>query len=511
MKAVGGFLVALVLVGSARAEREPRPPAIFALVVGVNRSVDGGVPPLAYADDDAALYLELFRALGAQAILLSAFDENTRRLHPQAVAEAREPTRRDLMDASRTLAQAVAQARRRDVETVLYVVYAGHGSAEEGEGYVSLADGRLYGRDIGRMVIQRIGADRTHLIVDACQAYYLVHGRGPGGQRRPVSGFSVMAVRPEFRGVGLVLSTSSGKESHEWEGFQAGVFSHEVRSGLYGGADVDADGLVTYRELGAFVRRANEAIPNERYRPDVFVRPPSGSAELLNLRRGFERSIHLDGTLHGRWLLEDDEGVRLVDLHSAPGSAVRLVRPARPGTLYLRRLEDDREYSLASAAGPVEVADLVPSSARSRTRGAAHEAFRRTFELAFDGRAVATFRYSSLATLRLGTEGDRLAWDRRRVGFTLAAAGGTAIVAGLALGGTALVVGATVDDRDPQRDAARANDRVRWLDRGALVLGGVGGAAALAGLAVWLWPEAPVRPVVGVGMSETAAGLEVEF
>ena len=44
--------------------------------------------------------------------------------------------------------------------------------------------------------------------------------------------------------IGFLLSTSSGRESHEWEGVQAGVFSHEVRSGLYGAADVETGAAV---------------------------------------------------------------------------------------------------------------------------------------------------------------------------------------------------------------------------------------------------------------------------
>jgi hypothetical protein len=504
----------LACAGVAHAAPEEKP-AVFALIVGVNRSVDSGLAPLAYADDDAALYLELFRSLGAHAVLLSSFDENTRRLHPQAVAEAKEPTRREMVSSAQALSVAVMQARRRGVQTILYVVYAGHGNAERGEGYVSLQDGRFYGRELGTDVVQRIAADRTHLIVDACQAYFLVHGRGPGGERRVVSGFSRMALRPEFRDVGLILATSSGKESHEWEGFQAGVFSHEVRSGLYGGADVDGDGLVTYRELGAFVRRANETIPNERYRPELFIRPAVGNATLVDLRRGMSRAIRIDGTLHGRWVVEDEEGVRLIDLHSAAGHPARLLRPARPGTLYVRRHDDGREYSVSAADGPTELAALAATTSSTRTRGAADHAFRRAFERPFDRAAVAAFRYSSLSWLQLHADrGDfESSRSRKRIAVTLATVGAATAAGAAALGGTALAIGQAVDDAASQREAAEANTRIRWLNRGAVVLGAAGGAAVLAGLGFWLWPEAPMRPVVGVGIGgeATSAGVEIEF
>lgn len=65
--------------------------ATFALVIGSNQSVDTSLAPLRYADDDAARYLDLFRVLGARTYLLTRPDENTRRLHPQAAAEAMDP------------------------------------------------------------------------------------------------------------------------------------------------------------------------------------------------------------------------------------------------------------------------------------------------------------------------------------------------------------------------------------------------------------------------------------
>ena len=61
----------------------------------------------------------------------------------------------------------------------------------------------------------------------------------------------VKGLRPR-ENVGLLLSTSSARESHEWSGFESGVFSHEVRSGLYGAADADGDGRVSYAEIAAF-------------------------------------------------------------------------------------------------------------------------------------------------------------------------------------------------------------------------------------------------------------------
>ena len=86
------------------------------------------------------------------------------------------------------------------------------------------------------------------------------------------SGFVALEAAGRAGRVGYLLSSSASGEAHEWAGFEAGVFSHEVRSGLYGAADADGDGRVTYPEIAAFVRRANATITNESFRPQV-LRP----------------------------------------------------------------------------------------------------------------------------------------------------------------------------------------------------------------------------------------------
>jgi len=95
------LLALLVLARTARAEApkvtaDATSYASFALIVGVNKSVDDDVATLRYADDDAARYLDLFRALGARSYVLARLDDNTRRLHPQVAAEAMPPVRAEL-------------------------------------------------------------------------------------------------------------------------------------------------------------------------------------------------------------------------------------------------------------------------------------------------------------------------------------------------------------------------------------------------------------------------------
>jgi hypothetical protein len=471
----------------ARAEAPPGP-AAFALIIGVNRAVDPELPLLRYADDDAALYQQLFRGLGARTYVLTRADDNTRRLHPQVVAEAGDPTRAGLDRAIGALAADVAQARARGVPTVLYVLYAGHGNAKDGEGYIALEDARLGGRQIADDIINRIGAAENHLIVDACYSYYLVFSRGPtAARRRPLSGFAVFHETLDRERVGLLFSTSSTRESHEWDAFQAGVFSHEVRSGLLGAADVDRDGRVSYREIAAFVERANQAVPNERFRPDVYARPPKRGDVLVDLRPALQRRIDVDGAKSGHFLLEDGRGVRWADFHNAGGQALQLVRPIAAGPLFLRRISDETEWTLESAEDRIELASLEAHEPHAALRGAAHESFGAIFSLPFDHSNVTGYAFRKLDAPRIWF-GPTPARQKRFV------AGGVLLGAGVvaALSGMGLSLAAdAVRSRDviSQAQAASRNQQIDAYNAGAITLYSVAGAAALAGAILFAWPD----------------------
>ncbi len=341
--------------------------ASFALIIGVNKSVDADAPPLRYADDDAARYLDFFRSLGARSYVLTRLDENTRRVHQQVAAEAEAPVFTEYSKAVSALASDIRQARQRNVKTALYFVYAGHGAVRDGHGYVTLEDARLDGATLEADILKKINADQTHFIVDACYSYFLAVGRGPGGQRHEVHGFTDFGGLAASDSVGLLFSTSSAKESHEWAGFQAGVFSHEVRSGLYGAADANGDGQVSYKEIAAFIERANASIVNEKYRSDVFARPPKDTDILMDLRNRMSSRVEIRGARADHYFLEDSRGIRFADFHNDEDQRAYLLRPLSAGRLYVRRASDESEFVIPSSPQVVGLADLhIESTVWSR-------------------------------------------------------------------------------------------------------------------------------------------------
>jgi hypothetical protein len=455
--------------------------AVFALIMGVNRSVDTELKTLLYADDDAVRYQELFRSLGARTQLLARLDRETTALSPQAAAEALPPTRAYLEKVVSEIASEIAMARERGVKTTLYVLYAGHGNVDGDVSYLTLEDARLSGDQLAREILDPIGADENHLIVDACYSYLLVGERGPGGERRKVQGFSATSELGRRSNLGLLLSTSSGDESHEWGAYQAGIFSHEVRSGLYGAADLDGDGTITYTEIASFLDRANQAIVNEKFRPHVFARASAGSTQLLDLRTGLGRSLAVDADFpSAHYLIEDQRGVRFLDFHNAKGRSLRLVRPGGAGLLYVRSMDDGKELTVPASDQSIALAASEFVDPRVAERGAAHQAFSLIFSLPFD--------HASEELVVVGRPAPPLkrASTRKVVLWSCGAATAIGVVAGGLLLSDASRLRNEAQDSSQLR-AAQLNDGVHTRNLGTMAAFAVAGAAITTGVVTWLF------------------------
>jgi hypothetical protein len=491
VKSLAPILVALVLLwgGPARGATERPRNAVFALIMGVNRSVDADLKTLLYADDDAVRYQELFRALGARTQLLTRLDHETTALSPQAAAEALPPTRASLGKVVAQLASEIALAHERGVKTTLYVLYAGHGNVDGDVSYLTLEDARLSGDQLAREILDPIAADENHLIVDACYSYLLVGERGPGGERRKVQGFSVTSELGRRSNLGLLLSTSSGNESHEWGVFQAGIFSHEVRSGLYGAADLDGDGSITYAEIASFLDRANQAIVNEKFRPHVFARASAASAQLLDLRTGLGRSLAIDGDFpSAHYLIEDQRGVRFVDFHNAKGRGVRLVRPGGASPLYVRSVEDGRELTVPASDESVALAASEFVDPRVADRGAAHQAFSLIFSLPFEQAS------EELVVIQRPVPPPPKPISMRKVAlWSSGVAAAASVVAGVLLLRDASHLADEGRVASQQR-AADLNDRIHTRNLEATVAFSLAGAVLTTGVLTWIFTRHEPSP-----------------
>jgi hypothetical protein len=462
------ILVLLLAAGPAMAA-----PPRFAVVIGNNRPESSQEATLRYADDDAVATQRLLIEAGVHSVLLTTLDDETTRLAGTLRPDGK-PTWAALL---RSIDELYA-AMRRAGDAELLFFYSGHGDVAHGEGYVMLEDRRLTRRMLYQL-LARSPARRNHVIVDACKSYFLAFERGPGGRHADYApAFDDAELPAGLKNTGFILSTSSDRESHEWERFQAGIFSHEVRSALRGAADVDGDGRISYAELGAFLMTANQGIANARLRPDFAIRPPDGAFSEVLFGWSAPATAILGAEL-GHVYAETATGERLLDGHAAAGQTFSVHLPAaRP--IFVRTSDETREYVLADPAQTV-VASLVPSAPSTAPRGALHAAFEQLFAAAFGPVNLSAFGAQQAEAERLLAIDHSRERSRR---LTRRVVGGTAIAllaAGTALSAAAIAQYAT-GRRDPQDERVRVNRVLGGIEPTAGVALGAGFGAGVAWL-----------------------------
>lgn len=390
MKIVSPGLLVALLTSPGAAAAGPAggpglPPHRFALIVAENEPQGGALTPLRYADDDGLRYAEFLRGTGAEVELLTVLDDETQRRAPGAAAGTRPPTRGELAAAMARLNAGIERARSAGLTVDFYFVFAGHGEAgPNGEGRMHLRDGTLSRADLLSLVVAPSKADFNHLVIDACHAQALVFNRGPAGAddgyrpddyRNAIARYLDAQDLRAFPNTGAILASTAGRETHEWEVFGAGIFSHEVRSGLAGVADVNGDGAVEYSELAAYVSAANDAIVDPAARPQIVFQPPARDRNrpLLAYTDGPSSFLRIPRGFTGRAWLEDARGNRYADFHGS-GEAPIVVALADAPFYFLRRDQDEARID-PPRPGVVDEARLSWRRREVATRGALNETF----------------------------------------------------------------------------------------------------------------------------------------
>ncbi len=363
----------------------------YALIVANNGSVDDGVAPLRYADDDGARYYETFSSLADEVRLLTVLDADSQRVFPEIAPKTLPPTRKQLSATVAELSASIARDRAAGVDAQVYLVFTGHGNVDaSGEGYLSLNDGKLRRSELYREVLRPLEGTSTHLIIDACHAYFMVRSRGGpqddrSGQTLDDELDAYLSRNPAASSglpstVGVILSTSGTAEVHEWSKLRAGVFSHQLRSGLLGAADVDGDGAVNYLELEAFLAAANAGVTNPKARISVYAQAPAQdlSTPLVRLSDFDDATtLELPEGVRGKFHVEDARGIRYADMNvdgSHPTKLALLRKPTGGGAYYLR--DSERQARVDTASARVDAGALAFAERDSGSRGSVEEAFR---------------------------------------------------------------------------------------------------------------------------------------
>ena len=488
-------LAALTLVSAV----DPPAPATFAMIVANNHPRPGArqLSTLRYADDDGARFYELFELFARRVVVHSVLDPESQQLHPEVARVAKPPTLTEVARSTELVFSEIRAAKKRGEKTELFFVFVGHGSAlESGEGVMHFLDGGFTRSDLFQQIISKSPADTNHVVIDACNAFLFVAGRGDDVRSsvdRAVDQYLARETMHRHPNTGFLLSTSASTDVHEWSGFRAGVFSHEVRSAMMGGADVNADGAITYDEVRAFLNAANGRVTDPRAKLNPWVAPPAirRATPLVARARAPTKisTVHVPGKLAGRWSIEDTRGVRVADVNVAPDGPVTLVLSTKRD--HVLRGKDVDISVPSSVASELDAQRLVQRDRAAHTRGVA-EAYREgLFGLAFgrafyDGYTAA----NPPPTVVFRQEAEESGSSIRQW------VGGSLVVVSVAAAVTGLVFGAMArSDAEAYRGDAvgLSNDltglrgQARDRETVANVLLGVGAAAGIAGVALLVW------------------------
>jgi hypothetical protein len=479
--------------------------ALFSLAIGHNGLPSGtdaaGVTVLRFADDDALAVNDLARAVARRSVVLALPDRATEARYPSA-RETRPPTLGELRRALAELGGEIKRATLDGDETVVWLFYSGHGWLDDkGRANLTLADGVLSQNMLYDEVLPALPGRTVHLMIDACHAEALIRSRDVVAETVEISASEVASASLRTRlaqlpNVGAIMASASNTQAHEWDDYQTGVFTHELLSGLRGGADVNSDGRVEYSEIAAFLAAANREVTDPRARLTTVVAAPKLYPRVAIVdTRGARVLSHLQGRAHhlGGFQVDDRRGNRLIDLRAESGFVVDIVVPS--GEPIMLSNERGEVALVASADRPINLEDVVLDEKGLRPRGVLAESMRRgLFAAEFGPSYYGGFvdnTDSQVVPVDLAPLAARVrAWqparpaDHRAAWSAFAVAGASVAAAGVfgVLAGRAY---ADFQDTNMERASIAASDRYQRYGILALTSAAVG---VLSGtLGYWLW------------------------
>jgi hypothetical protein len=495
----------LVLVLGLASPQAEAATALFSLAIGHNGlppdARGSGVGVLSFADDDALAVHELARTVARRSVVLALPDRATQARYPSS-RDARPPSVSELRRALVELGADIAHATSAGDEVAVWFFYSGHGWLDdEGRANLTLADGALSQDMLYNEVLPALPGRTVHLMIDACHAEALIRPRDVTAETVEVSASEVASASLRTRlaqlpSVGAIMASASNTQSHEWDDYQTGVFTHELLSGLRGGADVNGDGRVEYSEIAAFLAAANREVTDPRARLTTLVAAPRLYPRVAIVDTSGARNVaRVQGQAHhlGRFQIDDRRGNRLLDLRAESGFVVDVAVPA--GEPLLLSNESGEATIVASAGSPTNLEEVVLEKGRARPRGAVAESMRRgLFAAEFGPSYYGGFvdsADSQMVPVELSPAGIRLVAARpSRSGnhhaawSALAVAGASVATSGI-FGVLAARAYSDFQNTNLERQSIAARDRYQAYGVTAISAAAVG---VLSGaLGYWLW------------------------
>ncbi|MBN2528190.1 MAG: caspase family protein [Deltaproteobacteria bacterium] len=380
-----GVAVVVLLLGVSRIGSAEEV-AIFSLHVGVNEAPENTIlQPLRYADDDAArMYLFMSRFTDS-AKLVTILDDETQKKFPGLARQAIVPAKEMLESTLAALSEQMRRERKQGKKVLFYFSYSGHGKRVGSETWLML-QGDTFDRQWLEDKLLSLPADIVHLMIDACHAEGLVGRRGLVTAKTDATAVSISSdvqsalvsesLFERYPHVGAIISTSFEQQSYEWSRLAAGVFTHELLSAIAGAGDVNGDLEIAYSEAAAFIAAANRSVPDNRARPSVISRAPRINRNTPIISLKWQKNATLltgDTAVSGRFFIEREGGVRLLDANLEPGTKFAFSVPART-PLWI--WADGKNAAFTALPGQtVSLSELSFQAAESTQRGGLEHAF----------------------------------------------------------------------------------------------------------------------------------------
>jgi hypothetical protein len=481
--------------------------ALYSLSIGYNgrpaELPDTDTMDLRYADDDALAVHELARTVARRSIVLTLPDRSTQARY-RSSSEARPPSLAELTRALAELRADIEQANRAGDEVTVWFFYSGHGWVDaEGRANLALAGAPLSQDMLHDQVLPALPGRTVHLMLDACHAEAMLRSRDVTAETVEISPEQVALASLRSRlahlpHVGVLMASARDTQAHEWDDFQTGVFTHELLSGLRGGADVNGDGRVEYSELAAFLAAANRGVADPRARLTTLVLAPTLYPRVAIIDTRTTRPVaRLRGRAHhlGRFQVDDEHGNRLLDLWTEPGFAVSLLVPA--GARILLASEKGEAAIVTSPDAATNLETIALASPRTRARGTMGELLRRgLFATAFGPayyqgfvdnapQGVLPVELAPAGALVLSAEAAPKQRPSNTAAWSAFAASGLAFAVAGACAFGALDAYRDYQGTNLERPSSAARDR--YATYGTASLGAAAVGVAAAGLGYWLW------------------------
>jgi hypothetical protein len=278
VKRCGWVLVGclLLVLGEAQAARTidplpPKPRSVYALLIGYPEGPkESGLSTLARAESDVVMMSAFLGTLAPEAIY--AHVANPALAMTLAMGGKVHVSPPTFSEVEKSV-DALVDLLDKDPAADVYVYYAGHGRRRrinervqtdlflmpsgKGDGHDGILGSRLLQEKILKPLSEQ-SATRVHLVIDACQSYFVLEARQGSTEQvlrvrksaPPVGPSMVGRFVERYERVGALLATNGSQVTYEDPAI-GGLFSYAVRSAAIGMADLNGDGRVTYRELDA--------------------------------------------------------------------------------------------------------------------------------------------------------------------------------------------------------------------------------------------------------------------